>query len=39
MKKIYNKLVRDNIPLICEENWQKPKIKTVHSKIKYFWLA
>ena len=32
MKKIYNKLVRDNIPLICEENWQKPKIKILDDK-------
>lgn len=32
MKKFYNKLVRDNIPLICEENGQKPKIKILDDK-------
>ncbi len=32
MKKIYNKLVRDNIPLVCEKNGQNVKIKILDDK-------
>ncbi len=32
MKKIYNKLVRDNIPLVCEKNGQRVKKKILDDK-------
>ena len=32
MKKSINKLVRDNIPTICEKNGQKPKIKVLDDE-------
>lgn len=32
MKKIYNKLVRDNIPFICEKNGQLVKTKNLDDK-------
>lgn len=32
MKKIYNKLVRDNIPFICEKNGQIAKVEILDDK-------
>ena len=32
MKKPINKLVRDNIPLICERNGQRPEIKILEDE-------